>query len=63
MVSKLCPAKRHCFDKGSCDSCAFGKAFENYNKKIKNLKTKNEQLQSENKALKERIDTLLNPNF
>ena len=63
MVCKLCPYKRHCHDKGTCETCDFGKAFENYNKKIKSLKAKNEQLQKENKALEERIYTLLHPDF
>lgn len=63
MVSKLCPIKKHCFDKGSCETCELGKAFEGYAKKIKRLKEKNEKLQVENAELKERIDTLLHPNF
>ena len=63
MTSKFCPVKRHCFDKGTCETCAIGKAFEGFNKKIKKLKEKNEKLQVENAELKERIDTLLHPNF
>lgn len=63
MVCKLCPTRKYCWDKGNCEDCDFGKAFEGLNKKAKKLKAKNEQLQSENKELKERIDTLLNPNF
>lgn len=63
MVCKLCPLRRHCFDKGSCETCDLGKAFEGYSKKIKKLKAKNEALEEENKALKERIEILLNPNF
>lgn len=63
MTSKLCPVKRHCFDKGTCETCEIGKAFEGCNKKIKKLKEKNEKLRVENAELKERIDTLLHPNF
>jgi prefoldin subunit 5 len=63
MVCKLCPARRHCFDKGICENCGFGKAFEGLNKKAKNLKAKNEKLSAENEELKERIETLLHPNF
>ncbi len=63
MVCKLCPTRKHCWDKGSCESCDFGKAFEGLNAKNKILKAKNEKLQSENEELKKRIETLLHPNF
>ena len=63
MTCKSCPAKRHCFDKGSCEECDFGKAFEGYNKKIKTLREKNKKLQTQNEKLKQRIETLLNPDF
>lgn len=63
MVCKLCPARKHCFDKGICERCAFGKAFESIHKKTERLKAKNEKLEAENKALKERLETLLHPNF
>lgn len=63
MTCKVCPVKRHCCDKGNCEGCDLGKAFEGLNKKIERLKAKNEALQSENKELKNRIDILTNPNF
>lgn len=63
MTCKLCPTRKHCWDKGNCETCDLGKAFESLNKKITRLKEKNEALQSENKELKNRIDILTNPNF
>lgn len=63
MVCKLCPTRKHCWDKGNCEDCDFGKAFENLNAKNKRLKAKNEALEAENKKLKERIEILLHPNF
>ena len=63
MVSKLCPARKHCFDKGICERCGFGQAFENLNAKNKRLKAKNEALEKENEELKKRIDTILHPDF
>lgn len=63
MVCKLCPARKHCFDKGSCERCAFGQAFEGLHKKAERLKAKNEKLEAENKAMKERLETLLYPDF
>ena len=63
MTCKLCPLRRHCFDKGSCETCDLGKAFEGYNRKNKKLKAENEKLKEENEKLKDQIDTLRNPNF
>ena len=63
MVCKPCPLRTHCFDKGSCESCDLGKAFEGYNLKIKRLKEKNKALKNENDALKARIDVLLHKSF
>ena len=63
MVCKLCPTRKYCWDKGSCENCDYGKALENLNKKNKRLKAKNEALEAENKELKERIDTILCPDF
>ena len=63
MVCKLCPTRKHCWDKGNCESCDFGKAFISLDAKNKKLKAKNEALEVENKELKERINTLLHPNF
>ena len=44
MVCKLCPSRRHCWDKGSCESCEIGKAFNGLDAKIKKLQKKNEIL-------------------
>ena len=63
MVCKLCPMRRHCFDKGTCETCDFAKALENLNAKNKRLKSKNEALETEIKVLKETIEILRNPNF
>ena len=63
MVCKLCPTRNHCWDRGSCELCDFGKAFEGLNKKNKRLKKKNEALKIENEKLKERVDVLLHPTF
>ena len=63
MKSKLCPYRKHCHYSGSCETCDFGKAFENLSKKINMLKEKNKALQAENEALKNKIDILENPNF
>ncbi|MBQ8497823.1 MAG: hypothetical protein IJ489_10280 [Clostridia bacterium] len=63
MKSRICPYRQHCCDSGGCETCDFGKAFENLSKKIKKLKAKNEALQAENEELKTKIDILENPNF
>lgn len=63
MTCKLCPTRKYCWDKGNCEGCEYGKALEGFNKKVKRLKAENEKLSAENKELKERIDTLINPNF
>ena len=44
MTCKLCPARKHCWDKGACENCDFGKAYENLNKKVKRLEAKNQQI-------------------
>lgn len=44
MVCKLCPTRKFCWDKGNCESCEFGIAFNSLDKKIKRLKEKNEKL-------------------
>lgn len=59
MVCKQCPARKRCFDKGSCERCAFGQAFEGLYKKLERLKAKNEKLEAE----KKRLETLLYPDF
>lgn len=63
MVCKLCPARKHCWDKGLCETCEFGKAFINLDKKIKQLKEKNKKLEQEKSEAINRLDTLLNPKF
>ena len=40
MVSKLCPTRKFCWDKGDCENCGYGIAFEKLNKKIKKLTKK-----------------------
>lgn len=52
MVCKICPARRHCFDKGYCENCEFGKAFEGLKAKNERLKKKNAKLWAENRKLK-----------
>lgn len=63
MVCKLCPTRGHCWDKGTCETCDFGKAFNGLDAKNKKLKAQNKALEAENKELKEQINTLRNPNF
>lgn len=59
MKSRICPYRRHCHDAGECETCDFHKAFENLNKKIKNLKAKNEKQTEENEKLKKQLDDYL----
>ena len=63
MVCKLCPERKRCWDKGNCESCEFGKAYNGLFEKNKRLKAKNEKLEKENKELNKRIDDLLHPDF
>ena len=63
MKSRTCPYRRHCLDRGICETCDFGKAFTNLYSKIKRLKAKNEALRAENEKLKDRIEVLTNPDF
>ena len=63
MVCKICPVKKTCFDKGLCEICDFGKAFVSMSNKIKRLTAKNVALQEENRELKDRLETITNPNF
>lgn len=63
MTCKHCPTRKHCFDKGSCETCEFGKKFEALHKKITRLKKKNKTLEEENEKLKKRIDILECPDF
>ncbi len=63
MVCKLCPTRKHCWDKGSCENCDFGKAFINLDKKIKQLKAKNEKLEREKSDAINRLGALLDPKF
>lgn len=60
MVCKVCPARRHCWDKGNCQNCAFGKAYISLSDKNKRLK---ERIEAENKEMKERMETILHPDF
>lgn len=63
MVCKLCPTRKHCWDKGRCETCGFGKALENLSTKNKKLKKKNEALEIENRRLKEQVEILMHPTF
>lgn len=63
MVCKICPVKRTCFDKGLCETCDFGKAFDGLVKRTDRLKAKNKLLQEENRELKDRLETITNPDF
>ena len=63
MVCKQCPVRKHCWDKGNCQDCEFGKAYIGLTKKIERLRQKNEALEKANKEMQNRIDTLTNPNF
>lgn len=61
--SKLCPYRRHCLSAGTCETCDFEKTFVNLHTKLQKQKAKNKLLQEENDRLRERIDTLTNPNL
>lgn len=70
MVCKLCPARKHCWDKGTCESCEYGKAFNALERKIGRLKKKNAELTDLNAKLRadvaeleDKINTIKNPNF
>lgn len=65
MKNRRCPNHNHCWDykSGDCETCDLGNHILKLHKKIDRLKTKNEKLEAENKALNERVDTLLHPNF
>lgn len=63
MVCKICPVRRHCWDKGNCENCEFGEALEGLKKKNEKLKEKNIALKDENEKLKQRIDALECPDF
>lgn len=63
MVCKLCPTRKHCWDKGNCDNCEYGMAYEKLNRKIKKLTAKKEALEAENGELKHRLDVILNREF
>lgn len=63
MVCKVCPARRHCWDKGNCQNCEFGKAYISLSDKNKRLKERNKALEAENKEIKERMETILHPDF
>lgn len=70
MVCKQCPTRKHCWDKGACEDCDFGKAFYALERKIGRLKKKNAELTDLNNTLRndvieleEKINTIKNPNF
>lgn len=55
MKSRICPLRRNCWDKGDCENCDLGVAFEKYHKKVKRLKADNEKLKAENEVLRQRL--------
>lgn len=65
MRNRRCPSRICCFDYecNACDDCAVGNHILKLHKKIDRLQTKNKKLEDENKALRDRIETLLHPNF
>lgn len=70
MVCKLCPTRKHCWDKGNCEDCDYGKAFNALERKINRLKKKNAELTALNNTLRNdvvelenKINTIKNPNF
>lgn len=65
MKNRRCPYHNHCLDYecGACEVCDMGNHILKLHRKIDRLKTKNKKLEAENQELKERIDTLLHPNF
>ena len=63
MKSRICPYKAHCHDAGDCEDCDHGKTYEGLAKRIKRLKARNEALVQENERLKERLATILHPQF
>lgn len=52
MVCRSCPTRRHCWDKGLCQECDFGKAYFKLERKIKRLEKKNKKLLLENEEMK-----------
>lgn len=51
-MCKSCPARRHCWDKGECQDCDFGKAYGKLERKIKRLEKKVKELRAENEEMK-----------
>ncbi len=52
MVCRSCPARRHCWDKGNCQECDFGKGYFKFERKIKRLEKKVKELRFENEEMK-----------
>lgn len=65
MKNRRCPARVCCIDYNcnACETCATGNLILKLLGKNKRLKAKNDALQEENAKLKERIETLLHPDF
>ena len=58
-VCKLCPARKHCWDKGNCQECDFGKGYFRLGKKIKRLEAKVKEFQvKEDKKEANRVTAL-----
>lgn len=63
MKSRICPYKAHCNMAGYCEDCDHGKRYDGLGRNIKRLKAKNEALKQENERLKERLETIMFPQF
>lgn len=65
MKNRKCPAHKCCIDYncGACETCEIGNYILKLHRKIDRLKKDKEMIEKENKALYERIKTLLHPDF
>lgn len=63
MVCKICPVRKSCLDKGTCENCDFGKAFCKLKRKIEKLERENEALKKENKNLLDELEAFEIPGF
>lgn len=63
MVCKICPVRKRCLDKGTCEKCDFGKSFCKLKSRIEKLERKNEALEKENKKLIDELEAFEIPGF
>lgn len=62
--NRQCPYRQHCSNECYGENpCDFAVKFDQMQKKINRLTEKNGALEAENKALRDRVETLLHPNF